>query len=155
KKELEIAVAQRSSELTVALQELEKLSVTDPLTKLHNRRFFSAEIDREIARVQRLFSYQPLPPNRDLLFLLIDMDHFKIVNDTHGHDAGDKVLIRAAERLLSACRATDLVVRWGGEEFLVVAPASDRAFGYAIAQRILDVFMKEPFEIAAGNLLRC
>jgi diguanylate cyclase (GGDEF)-like protein len=103
-------------------------SERDPLTGLANRRHFQAAI-RELADEGRLSG----------TVFLIDIDHFKRINDVHGHAAGDSVLIEVAQRLRSALREDDLVVRWGGEEFLIVVKARDAAFARALAQRLLDL----------------
>lgn len=93
-------------------QELQQLAITDDLTGLYNRRFLN-----EYVRIQ-----VPMARRRDgrIGFLVVDLDHFKKVNDTWGHETGDQVLVRVAEIIRSSARASDLPVRWGGEEFLVV-----------------------------------
>ncbi len=105
-----------------------KLSSKDPLTGLANRRQFELTLDREIDRVAR--------SGEAALVLLLDIDHFKRVNDTHGHAAGD-VVIQAVGRLLQECvRPMDTVARVGGEEFAVVLPNCPAAFGRTVAERI-------------------
>jgi len=103
-------------------------SERDPLTGLANRRHFQSAI-KEMAADGRL----------DGSLFLIDIDHFKRINDQHGHAAGDTVLVEVARRLRSALREDDLVVRWGGEEFLIAVKAREPAFAQGLAQRLLDL----------------
>ena len=88
---------------------------------------------------------------RDLIFYLIDLDNFKKVNDRYGHDSGDRVLIEAARRISAAIRNSDLLVRWGGEEFLVVSRRTDRRQAGILAQRVLDAFRSGPFAIGTPD----
>jgi diguanylate cyclase (GGDEF)-like protein len=112
---------------------LKRQSETDPLTGLANRRHFQAAI-------KSLSSGEGLAAS----VFLIDIDHFKRINDTHGHAAGDAVLIDIAARLRQAVRDDDLIVRWGGEEFLIVARAREGQFAPQLAQRLLDLIGSEP-----------
>ncbi len=105
-----------------------ELSLRDPLTGLANQRHFRAVLAREIEIVAR--------SGNSALLLMLDIDHFKQVNDTHGHLAGDKVL-QAVARCISACvRPQDTVARYGGEEFAIVMPDCQAAYGEAVAERI-------------------
>jgi len=104
-------------ELEKVVNNLEEISFTDQLTKIHNRHFFSEYIPKEIAKLIRGDNTQN---STKLVFFMIDVDHFKKVNDTYGHDAGDEVLIGLAQQIQSTCRNSDIAVRWGGEEFVVV-----------------------------------
>jgi len=111
-----------------AERELERVAITDPLTGLANRRGGEDAMRREVARCKR--NGQPMT------LLLLDIDHFKAVNDKHGHAIGDRVL-RAMARIVSRqLRASDLAVRWGGEEFLAILPGTDLATGRQVAERI-------------------
>jgi diguanylate cyclase (GGDEF)-like protein len=107
---------------------LEKEAITDPLTGLLNRRLLDARLDDEIMRARR-FGF-PLSVS------LIDLDWFKAINDRHGHLAGDDVLREVAQLLTLKSRPGDTVVRYGGEEFLLIAPRTDLESGYAVADRI-------------------
>jgi diguanylate cyclase (GGDEF)-like protein len=99
------------------LQEtLRSLSIRDPLTGVFNRRFMEASLERELARARRA--------GHSLGVLMIDIDHFKLFNDTHGHEAGDVLLAGFAELLRRSFREEDIVCRYGGEEFLVLLPGS-------------------------------
>jgi diguanylate cyclase (GGDEF)-like protein len=117
---------ERSAEITRYQQELEtandrlrNLSVTDELTRLHNRRAFEERLVFEFSMARR--------KGRSLAVVLLDADNFKLVNDRLGHQAGDAVLQQVAKVLQHTVRATDLVVRYGGEEFAVILPESDQA----------------------------
>ncbi len=105
-----------------------ELSLRDPLTGLANRRQFRATLDRNIDMVAR--SGEPT------LLLMLDIDHFKKVNDTYGHQAGDRVLQAVAKCLAACVRPMDTLARYGGEEFSVVMPYCHTAFGMVVAERI-------------------
>ena len=107
----ELAEHLRSEEHWAAL---ERLALTDPLTGLSNRRAGERALEREVARARRSASPFSLA--------LLDLDHLKEINDVHGHPVGDEVLIRVSQILTSSFRASDLAVRWGGDEFLVLLP---------------------------------
>lgn len=131
KRELEATVATRTAELRATQTHLETMAYSDPLTGLPNRRLFTDEIRRMAVQAQR----DGVP----FTLLLIDLDHFKEINDTFGHDAGDALLVEAADRLRSAVREGDRVARLGGDEFAVLlAPFGDTNVGGVISQRIVD-----------------
>lgn len=130
---------------------LQESSTTDPLTGIRNRRFFSATIQGDVAQSTRAHLEGSALSERDLIFYLIDLDNFKKVNDRYGHDTGDRVLIEAARRISAAIRNSDLLVRWGGEEFLVVSRRTDRRQAAVLAQRVLDAFRSRPFAIGAPD----
>lgn len=130
---------------------LQESSTTDPLTGIRNRRFFSATIQGDVAQSTRAYLEGSAFSERDLIFYLIDLDNFKKVNDRYGHDSGDRVLIEAARRISAAIRNSDLLVRWGGEEFLVVSRRTDRRQAAVLAQRVLDAFRSRPFAIGAPD----
>jgi diguanylate cyclase (GGDEF)-like protein len=153
---LEQAVAERSEALAQANKELEEMSLTDPLTAARNRRFFQATIASDVSQAIRAYS-APDPTrsrrNRDIIFYLIDADHFKEINDRFGHDAGDQMLIDLTSRISSAIRYSDVLVRWGGEEFLVVSRFCERKEAATLAARVLSAVAGEPFKIkGAGGL---
>jgi diguanylate cyclase (GGDEF)-like protein len=161
--ELERKVSERTAELEAlhqALKEksavLERTSITDPLTGLHNRRFLTEHIDSQIAASLRRAQEARTtgaPVDTDSVFLLIDVDHFKRVNDLHGHAVGDAVLVQFAWRLRSQLRESDHLVRWGGEEFLAVARDTDRARAEELAERIRQAVAATPFDTPSGRLL--
>ena len=135
---------------------LQEASLTDPLTGLRNRRFFSATIDADVSQALRSHTDDHDPHTRDLVFYLIDADNFKEVNDRFGHDVGDRVLIEMARRISSSIRHSDVLVRWGGEEFLIVSRYTDRKEAELLAQRVLAAVADTPFIISAadGSLYR-
>jgi diguanylate cyclase (GGDEF)-like protein len=117
-----------------------ELSLKDPLTGLANRRHFRAVLEREIDRVTR--------SGEAALLLMLDIDHFKQINDTHGHLAGD-VVLQSVARTLSACvRPMDTLARYGGEEFAVVLPACQAGFGKVVAERIRRAVANTPVRIS-------
>ena len=122
------------------------LSSRDPLTGLANRRQFEVALAREIDRVARA--------GEPALLLMIDIDHFKAVNDTHGHPVGDGVLRTIAARLLECVRPMDTLARYGGEEFAVILPNCAPAFGRAVAERIRLRVEQQPVEVAGAPPIR-
>ena len=134
---------------------LQEASLTDPLTGLRNRRYFSATIDADVGQALRSHADQHDPYTRDLVFYLIDADNFKEVNDQYGHDVGDTVLIEMARRLSSSIRHSDVLVRWGGEEFLIVSRYTDRDEAELLAQRVLLAVADAPFRVgSSGETMR-
>ncbi|MEO7252140.1 MAG: diguanylate cyclase [Arenimonas sp.] len=110
----EQALKQQLVEIRVLRDQLQEQATRDPLTGLHNRRFLDVIEARELALCKR--------ENKPLTLIMVDVDHFKEVNDTYGHPAGDEVLQGLANLLLEKVRATDVVCRYGGEEFLLLLP---------------------------------
>lgn len=125
--------------LSQAVQSSLELAITDGLTGLHNRRYMenhiSTLVDDAAAR------------GKDLSVLVLDIDYFKSINDTYGHQAGDDVLREFARRLRKAVRGIDLVCRYGGEEFVVVMPETNRGLAYTVAERIRERIAALPFAI--------
>jgi diguanylate cyclase (GGDEF)-like protein len=124
---------------------LEEASLTDPLTGLRNRRYFSLTIDADVSQSLRAYADAHDPHARDLIFYLIDADNFKEVNDRYGHAAGDCVLVEMARRISSSIRNSDVLVRWGGEEFLIVSRYTDRREAEILASRVLNAVASTPF----------
>jgi diguanylate cyclase (GGDEF)-like protein len=114
--ELEGLVAERTAELRSANERLSTEAISDPLTGLYNRRYLADFIDRELSRTRRA--------GNKIVFAMIDIDHFKQVNDTFGHAAGDEVLRALSAFLRGQIRHEDLAFRYGGEEFLLVLPCA-------------------------------
>ena len=126
RKRLLMNVAATAEQLQSANEQLEEVSRTDPLTGLGNRR-----------KLQEALAVRDLEPSTDAIgLLMIDVDHFKAVNDTHGHDAGDLVLVELANIMRDTFRTSDRVVRWGGEEFLILVEQSDPHSIQALAERL-------------------
>ncbi|MBB5762524.1 GGDEF domain-containing protein [Methylorubrum rhodesianum] len=117
---------------------LSRLAETDPLTGLANRRGLFAAMRRRAGRM-------PAPPR--CAILLADIDHFKSINDTHGHEGGDAVLIGFAERLRNVMRKDDVIARWGGEEFLIVLDQADSIAAIAVAERLRRTAAGQPFAV--------
>lgn len=130
---------------------LQEASLTDPLTGLRNRRFFSATIEADVVQSLRSHADNHDPHTRDLVFYLIDADNFKDINDRYGHDVGDKVLIEMARRISSSIRHSDVLVRWGGEEFLIVSRYTDRKEAELLAQRVLSAVADVPFTLTSAE----
>jgi diguanylate cyclase (GGDEF)-like protein len=130
---------------------LQEASLTDPLTGLRNRRYFSATIDADVSQALRSYADDRDPHTRDLVFYLIDADNFKEVNDHYGHDVGDKVLVEMTRRLSSSIRHSDVLVRWGGEEFLIVSRYTDRNEAELLAQRVLSAVADTPFSLGGSG----
>ena len=147
-RELRSIVRDRTRELSEANAKLEEMSVTDPLTGLRNRRFLAQHLEFEVAAALRRAGDAP---DADLLFFLIDLDHFKIINDTHGHNAGDLVLMQMRDRLQEVFRESDFLVRWGGEEFLAVTRSSRRYDAAEIAERVRRAVAGRPFALERGQ----
>jgi diguanylate cyclase (GGDEF)-like protein len=132
----------RRARVRMALLEREALrreSLTDPLTGLHNRRFLVTHLQHEVPKVLREYhSHGPeaSAAGDDLLLLLLDVDHFKAINDRHSHSVGDRVLTRIAAVLQEHIRESDLAVRWGGDEFLIVSRSFQRAGAADYAERL-------------------
>ena len=125
-------------------QEAQRLSVTDGLTGLGNYRFFQQTLAREVDRAVRF--------GRPLALLMLDLDRFKLVNDEHGHQVGDAVLVQIAERIKAEVREVDVVARYGGEEFVVVLPETGLEGGQHLAERICASVRSRPLHTAGGEL---
>ena len=156
RRRLEDAVAARSAELAAANRELREASFTDALTGARNRRFFSTVIEDDVNRTLRVHSTPPAnrPRNCDLIFYIVDIDHFKEINDAYGHDRGDGVLAEMARRLTGVVRDSDRLIRWGGEEFLLISRDADRTRGDVLAGRVMTAVGSEPFDLGGGQKVR-
>ncbi len=148
---LERKVEERTAELSAVNErlsalnrELEEISITDALTKVYNRRYFTERLRQEIKRVSR---YGPT-----VSLLMIDIDYFKKVNDTWGHQAGDTVLAGVAGLIKGGLRVTDLLARYGGEEFCLLATGTDQAGAQVLAERVRSLVQSTVFE-HGGNTI--
>jgi len=135
--------------MTIALDienvRLHRVAVTDPLTGAYNREFLMQRLPQEIeAAIDR---------DRSLSLAMIDVDHFKAVNDQYGHGIGDVVLAEVARRLRSAIRAGDLLVRYGGEEFLAVLPKADAGRAWEVGERMRQRVCERAFDVGDGLAL--
>jgi diguanylate cyclase (GGDEF)-like protein len=162
---LERAVHLRTEELVDRNQMLKKMnhslqesSLSDPLTGLRNRRFVFEEVSRDLEVVRRKFGDERKGIDRsnaaDLVFMMIDLDNFKPINDTYGHAAGDQILLEVRDVLLSTCRKSDIVVRWGGDEFVVIAKQANPGESEALAERIRSSIAQHNFKLADGQTVR-
>lgn len=161
---LEHEVSQRTLELAARNTDLEDMnkklaeaSLTDSLTGLRNRRFLFEQVSKDAELVRR--RYLALKEGSqawtfDLSFLMIDLDHFKAINDTCGHAAGDAVLRGVRAVLERSCRNSDVLIRWGGDEFLLVGRDNDPDHVSALAERIRAEIENTTFEIGEGRVAR-
>lgn len=117
-----------------------ELAVVDPLTNMHNRRYFETHLAALVA--------DAAARGRSLALMILDIDHFKGVNDTYGHDAGDKVLKGFAERVRKVIRTSDLICRLGGEEFVIVMPDTSLEIAVKVAERVRWEIEKNHFPIS-------
>ncbi len=139
--------------------ELQEISFTDVLTGVWNRRYLEEILTAEAGQVLR--NYQRARgsdirkmDHRDLVFIMVDMDFFKEVNDRYGHPAGDRLLQLVAQRLSTVVRKSDVLVRWGGEEFLIMSRSTDPSGTPAFCSRVLEVIASEPFDLGHGITVR-
>jgi len=143
---LEVVAMQAAESLQRSrlFEQTERLATTDGLTGLLNHRTFQARLDEHLAQAQRY--------GKKVSLILCDIDHFKSVNDTHGHPVGDQVLRGVARALTQSARQTDVVARHGGEEFAVVMPETETPGALVIAERIRERIAKTTFETEQGPL---
>jgi two-component system cell cycle response regulator len=120
-----------------------EMAITDALTGLYNRRYMETHLASAVD--------QAMCRGKPLTLLVLDVDHFKSINDAYGHDAGDDVLREFAIRLRKSIRGIDLACRYGGEEFVVVMPETEMAIGATVAERIRRRIATEPFTIRNGT----
>ena len=135
-------LSQQREELARALAQLQVIATRDELTGLPNRRQMQALMDQELLRSQR--------HRHDFCIAVLDLDHFKLVNDTHGHAAGDEVLRRFAAAAQAALRGTDVLARWGGEEFLVLLPDTGMPLARSGMERLREQIAAMPVDLASG-----
>jgi len=134
---LQEKVKQRTKELEQKNKELETLAITDSLTSLFNRRKLDEKLRNELLRAQRI--------KNDFSVVMLDIDHFKRVNDTYGHQVGDMVLVELAKLLKEVTREIDIVGRWGGEEFLIICPGTDLKGLIKLADSLQEIIQRHAF----------
>lgn len=120
-----------------------ELAITDPLTGLYNRRHMDNQMEIQLTNA----GARGWP----LCVLTLDVDFFKPINDTHGHDVGDRVLQELARRLREQVRTIDLCCRIGGEEFLVILPSTELQVGFTVAERLRRTIASKPFDVGAKS----
>ena len=143
---LSILVFRAERRLEQANLDLEQIAATDFLTQLMNRRAFTEKADAEMARAARFGS--------SLGLMMLDIDHFKLINDRFGHDVGDKVLQRLACLLGETIRSFDLLARWGGEEFIVLLPETDAQGALEFAERVRKVIEASQIDVGTAEPVR-
>lgn len=126
-----------SLELKRREEELVRQATTDSVTGVHNRRFLDEHLENEFRRAQRY--------GRALSLIMLDLDLYKEVNDCYGHRFGDVILAQVAQRLPTGLRTSDVVARYGGDEFAVLLPETDRARAVVVAERIRQMVKEQPF----------
>jgi diguanylate cyclase (GGDEF)-like protein len=125
-------------------KQLEQMAYYDPLTDLPNRRLLEKLIKRELASVQRY--------GQETVIIMLDVDDFKLINDTYGHQVGDSILMQLADLLQNNVRETDTVARFGGEEFIILMPNTSVEEGYSFAERIRKTIMEKVFSVGSVTL---
>ena len=165
---LEREVTKRTDELESQNRELgelnhklQEVSVTDSLTGLWNRRYLADEISKDIALIRRdRIENERKPPDQraeldpSLLFLMMDLDGLKGVNDTYGHQAGDRVIVQMKEILVRVCRQSETLIRWGGDEFLLLGRQTDRDSAASLSDRIRRAVADHRFDVGDGDIVR-
>jgi len=139
-----LRVKQLHDALLEANRRLARQALTDDLTDLANRRHGARQLEREIALCVR--------HGRRLALARVDVDHFKAINDTHGHEAGDQVLTEVARRLAGAVRGGDELARWGGDEFVAILPDTDKAGAQRAAERLRSSVAAAPLQAGGTEL---
>jgi histidine kinase len=154
-KNLEEKVKERTVQLNDANEKLKELSLLDPLTSLHNRRYiydFISEIsvnfiENKIRILNNVNSREPIDNNKVLGIFIIDIDHFKEVNDTYGHVAGDIALVTLSKVLKKMIRGDDFIVRWGGEEFLIILNNTKPGYLKTFSKNIINAIKDTPINL--------
>jgi diguanylate cyclase (GGDEF)-like protein len=128
----------------LARRDAEESSRMDPLTNLYNRRHFHSAADLEFERANRY--------NNKLAVIMVDIDHFKSINDAHGHDVGDLVLVSVAENIRNTMRRYDIPCRYGGEEFVILLPETALTDAEIIGQRLREIIESTVIETCKGKI---
>lgn len=141
---LQRELMRKNLELEKLYADMQKLAITDGLTGLYNRRGFFELSQREVERAERF--------DRAYSVIILDIDHFKAINDTHGHETGDQVLEKLAGRLSAQLRKVDILGRYGGEEFSILLPETNSAGAREVAERLRRCIADEPMDTSQGRL---
>jgi len=134
-----VRIKRLQDELRVRNEQLDRLSRIDELTGLHNRRHVDEQLKKEISTARR--------HDQPLAVLMLDIDHFKSVNDQEGHPAGDRVLQEFAARVQAVTRDGDVVGRWGGEEFIIIAPQTSVSEALTLGERLRQAITERPVDL--------
>jgi len=140
------ALRTQKAELARAVEQVRELATRDELTGLPNRRYLSELLHLQALQAQR--------SRQGLLVAQLDLDHFKAINDTHGHAAGDRALRTFARAVVSSVRASDILARWGGEEFVLLMADTSAEEGARLLARVLAVVAALPIALPSGALVR-
>lgn len=132
-------------QLTVAQEKIQTMAISDELTGLYNRRYFFERFEEELSRSIR--------KNHHVSCILLDLDHFKMVNDTYGHLAGDEVLSAMGLLLKNSSRRADIVARYGGEEFIILLPECKKDCAVAAAEKLRDLISRQAIPLTCGKEL--
>jgi len=144
-----LVVRQGTNQLREAQESLKRIASTDPLTGAYNRGEILARARKETSRLRRM---SERVPNKSIALVMLDLDRFKLINDRHGHLAGDLVLRQMTRRIKIELRDYDLFGRYGGEEFLAVLPATDLPSALSVAERMRRAVGDIPFDIEGQSL---
>lgn len=150
---LEQVVAERTEALQSLNRQLEEASQTDPLTGLKNRRYLGQQLPKDLAHFQRELK-RPQNSDQVIVFAVVDLDHFKELNDSAGHFAGDETLKQVANVLVASMRFGHYVVRWGGEEFLIVFRPMPRDDTARVVARVHDAVGNTPYRLPNGDRIK-
>ncbi len=140
-----------NKKLQQAVTALEEISQTDQLTGLKNRRYLSSQLPADLAHFER--QLYAIKQGDSMIFAVLDIDHFKKINDYYGHKAGDTILLQFANIIQEQVRVGDYAVRWGGEEFIIVFRPMPTEMGPTIIERIRSTIEQTPFETDDGKIL--
>lgn len=146
-------IREQHEQLVIANERLEEASLTDMLTGLRNRRFLESFLEKDVENILRAYEDGEPSITRNLFFMMVDLDRFKVINDTYGHQAGDLALQKFSQLVRANCRKGDIPVRWGGEEFLIVCRDADRQFGTTLAERLRRQVEETSFQIGPNQEL--
>ncbi|MEA3244177.1 MAG: GGDEF domain-containing protein [Pseudomonadota bacterium] len=155
-------LSERNDELKALNNKLREASFTDALTGLKNRRYLYESVSSMVASVGRRAECTiqggaesntvDIAPS--MFFMMIDLDGFKLINDTYGHDAGDRVLIQVREVLESTCRKADTIIRWGGDEFMIVGDNTSSRAAEQLAERLRCKLEERQYQLGGGHVGR-
>lgn len=132
-----------TEQLRDSVEQSMELAITDSLTGLYNRRYMEGHIATLVNKAANR--------GKDISLIILDIDHFKAVNDTYGHDVGDEVLKEFSKRILKNIRGIDLACRFGGEEFVLVMPDTDLSFAFMVGERIRQCIASSVFHVSVDN----